>query len=198
MEKSNELYFMNKYKYLNLSEASSGKTEEELAKEEKRKQKELKKKQMQETCKQKNKKVALNISKNKKIIDETKPGEKKNLDKFPDNYDPSYVESAWNAWWQKESFFKVDLSKAKEHPRDKRFIMLLPPPNVTGSLHLGHAMMGAIEDAIIRYKRLKGFSSLWVPGVDHAGISTQSVVEKKLLKDEGKYMGIKSWSNLKV
>lgn len=187
MEKSNELYFMNKYKYLNLSEASSGKTEEELAKEEKRKQKELKKKQMQETCKQKNKKVALNISKDKKIIDETKPGEKKNLDKFPDNYDPSYVESAWNAWWQKESFFKVDLSKAKEHPRDKRFIMLLPPPNVTGSLHLGHAMMGAIEDTIIRYKRLKGFSSLWVPGVDHAGISTQSVVEKKLLKDEGKY-----------
>ena len=187
MEKSNELYFMNKYKYLNLSEASSGKTEEELSKEEKRKQKELKKKQMQETCKQKNKKVALNISKDKKIIDETKPGEKKNLDKFPDNYDPSYVESAWNAWWQKESFFKVDLSKAKEHPRDKRFIMLLPPPNVTGSLHLGHAMMGAIEDTIIRYKRLKGFSSLWVPGVDHAGISTQSVVEKKLLKDEGKY-----------
>ena len=114
MEKSNELYFMNKYKYLNLSEASSGKTEEELAKEEKRKQKELKKKQMQETCKQKNKKVALNISKDKKIIDETKPGEKKNLDKFPDNYDPSYVESAWNAWWQKESFFKVDLKKSSQ------------------------------------------------------------------------------------
>jgi len=186
MDKSNELYFLNKYKYLNLSETSSGKTEEELSKEEKKRQKELKKKQMQELCQQKNKK-AINLTKEKKVLDDTKPGEKKNLDKFPDNYDPAYVESAWNAWWQKKSFFKVDLKQAKEHPRDKRFIMLLPPPNVTGSLHLGHAMMGAIEDTIIRYKRLKGFSSLWVPGVDHAGISTQSVVEKKILKNEGKY-----------
>ena len=131
-------------------------------------------------------KKAINISKEKKVIDDTKPGDKKNLDKFPDNYDPSYVESAWNAWWQKENFFKVDLQEGKNKPRDKRFIMLLPPPNVTGSLHLGHAMMGAIEDTIIRYKRLKGYTSLWVPGVDHAGIATQSVVEKKILKDEGK------------
>jgi valyl-tRNA synthetase len=60
--------------------------------------------------------------------------------------------------------------------------MLLPPPNVTGSLHLGHAMMGAIEDTITRYKRMKGYTSLWVPGVDHAGIATQSVVEKKNIK----------------
>ena len=65
--------------------------------------------------------------------------------------------------------------------------MILPPPNVTGSLHLGHALMGAIEDTIVRYKRLKGYVSLWVPGTDHAGIATQSVVEKKILKDEGKY-----------
>ena len=65
--------------------------------------------------------------------------------------------------------------------------MILPPPNVTGSLHLGHALMGAIEDTIIRYKRLKGYTSLWVPGTDHAGIATQSVVEKKILKTEGKF-----------
>ena len=186
MEKTSELYYMNKYKYINLNSVSTGKSEEELAKEEKKRQKELKKKQMQEMCQQKNKK-AINISKEKKVIDDTKPGDKKNLDKFPDNYDPSYVESAWNAWWQKENFFKVDLQEGKNKPRDKRFIMLLPPPNVTGSLHLGHAMMGAIEDTIIRYKRLKGYTSLWVPGVDHAGIATQSVVEKKILKDEGKY-----------
>ena len=185
MEKTNELYFLNKYKYLTLS-SSSGKTEEELSKEEKRKQKELKKKQMQEICQQKTKK-SMNLPKEKKIIDDTKPGEKKNLDNFPDNYDPSYVESAWNTWWQKEAFFKVDLKAAQNLPKDKRFIMLLPPPNVTGSLHLGHSMMGAIEDTIIRYKRLKGYSALWVPGVDHAGIATQSVVEKKVLKDEGKY-----------
>lgn len=80
----------------------------------------------------------------------------------------------------KRIFFKVDLEEAKKNPRDKRFVMLLPPPNVTGSLHLGHAMMGAIEDTIIRYKRLKGYIALWVPGVDHAGIATQSVVEKNI------------------
>ena len=76
MDKSNELYFLNKYKYINLSESSSGKTEEELAKEEKKRQKELKKKQMQELCQQKNKK-AINLSKANKVLDDTKPGEKK-------------------------------------------------------------------------------------------------------------------------
>ena len=81
----------------------------------------------------------------------------------------------------------MDLKEAQKVPRDKRFVMVLPPPNVTGSLHLGHALMGAIEDTITRYKRLKGYVSLWVPGTDHAGIATQSVVEKKILKSEGKY-----------
>ena len=81
----------------------------------------------------------------------------------------------------------MDLKDALKKPRDKRFVMILPPPNVTGSLHLGHALMGAIEDTIVRYKRLQGYVSLWVPGTDHAGIATQSVVEKKLLKTEGKY-----------
>ena len=186
MEKTNEIYFLNKYKYLNVSSTSSGKSEEELAKEEKKRQKELKKKQMQEMCQQKNKK-GISLTKEKTVIDDTKPGEKKNLEKFPDTYDPTYVENSWYAWWQKEGFYKVDLKAAQNLPRDKRFIMLIPPPNVTGSLHLGHAMMVAIEDTIIRYKRLKGFASLWVPGVDHAGIATQSVVEKKILKNEGKY-----------
>lgn len=72
-------------------------------------------------------------------------------------------------------------------PRNERFIMLLPPPNVTGSLHLGHTLMGAIEDSITRWRRMKGHISLWVPGTDHAGIATQSVVEKKILKETGKY-----------
>ncbi len=103
------------------------------------------------------------------------------------SYDPQYVEAAWDAWWSKKKFFQVNLEKAKEVPRDKRFIMLLPPPNVTGSLHLGHTLMGAIEDSITRWKRMKGLVSLWVPGTDHAGIATQSVVEKKLLKEQGKY-----------
>jgi len=151
-------------------------------------QKELKKKQMQELCQKKNKKATSGLANVKKYIDKTKPGEKKDLSgELPEYYDPSYVESAWDDWWQKEQFFKVELKEALKVPREKRFVMLLPPPNVTGSLHLGHALMTAIEDTITRYKRLKGFVPLWVPGVDHAGISTQSVVEKKLLKDEGKY-----------
>mmetsp|Transcript_33944 Transcript_33944/g.25018 ORF Transcript_33944/g.25018 Transcript_33944/m.25018 type:complete len:92 (-) Transcript_33944:126-401(-) len=64
--------------------------------------------------------------------------------------------------------------------------MVIPPPNVTGALHLGHALMLSIEDALTRYKRMSGYTALWLPGVDHAGISTQSVVEKQLWKKEGK------------
>ena len=64
--------------------------------------------------------------------------------------------------------------------------MVIPPPNVTGTLHLGHALTNAIEDSIVRWKRMSGCETLWVPGVDHAGIATQVVVEKQLMKDEGK------------
>ena len=102
-----------------------------------------------------------------------------------DSYNSFHVEFSWDAWWNKRKFFETDLKKAMSVPKDKRFIMILPPPNVTGSLHLGHTLMGAIEDALIRWKRMKGFQVLWVPGTDHAGIATQSVVEKKLKKEEG-------------
>ena len=64
--------------------------------------------------------------------------------------------------------------------------MVIPPPNVTGALHLGHALMLSIEDALIRWKRMNGYQTLWLPGVDHAGIATQSVVEKQLWKKEKK------------
>jgi valyl-tRNA synthetase len=117
------------------------------------------------------------LSKNN--LDMTKP--------MPESYDPTFTESAWDDWWIQKKFFEVNPQEAKKLTRDKRFIMLLPPPNVTGSLHLGHTLMGAIEDSITRWKRMKGFCSLWVPGTDHAGIATQSVVEKKLLKEQGKY-----------
>jgi len=66
------------------------------------------------------------------------------------------------------------------------FTMVIPPPNVTGALHLGHALMLAVEDAITRYKRMQGYQVLWLPGVDHAGIATQSVVEKQIWKKEKK------------
>ena len=181
MEESSESYVLNKYKY----QAPAQKTKEELAKE-KALAKELKKKQMQEACKPKT--ATAQIKKVVKYTDKTVLGEKKDFSQpMPESYDPAYVESAWDAWWQKKGFFKANVEEAKQKPRDKRFIMILPPPNVTGSLHLGHTLMGAIEDAIVRYKKLKGYSALWVPGTDHAGIATQSVVEKKLLKEEGKY-----------
>ena len=181
MDKSCECHILNKYKYQEVPQ----KTKEQLAKE-KALAKELKKKQMMEACKPKT--ATAQIKKVVKYTDKTVPGEKKDFSQpMPESYDPSYVESAWDAWWQKKNFFKTDVNEAKQKPRDKRFIMILPPPNVTGSLHLGHTLMGAIEDAIVRYKRLKGYSALWVPGTDHAGIATQSVVEKKILKEQGKY-----------
>ncbi|MCQ2819304.1 MAG: valine--tRNA ligase [archaeon] len=182
MDKARELYISSKYKFL----SKTGEKSEEDLKKEKLLLKELKKKQMQEKC---NKKAAIpKIKKDIKYEDKTVPGEKKDLSgPMPEVYDPGYVESSWNAWWQKQNFFKVDVNEASSKPRDKRFVMILPPPNVTGSLHLGHTLMGTIEDAIIRYKKQKGYSALWVPGTDHAGIATQSVVEKKLLKEEKKY-----------
>jgi valyl-tRNA synthetase len=94
------------------------------------------------------------------------------------------VESAWYAWWEKKGFFTPNPEIAKNQVQDKKFIMVIPPPNVTGSLHLGHTLTCAIEDSLTRWHRMCGNTALWVPGTDHAGIATQSVVERKLYKDE--------------
>lgn len=113
----------------------------------------------------------------------TKEGEKKDLSgPFPDAYSPQYVEAAWYSWWEQEGFFKPEYRRKENNPRGQ-FVMVIPPPNVTGSLHLGHALTNAIEDAITRWHRMKGRTSLWVPGCDHAGIATQVVVEKKLWRE---------------
>lgn len=66
------------------------------------------------------------------------------------------------------------------------FVLIIPPPNVTGALHIGHALTSAVQDAVIRYQRMKGRNALWVPGTDHAGIATQTVVEKKVARELGK------------
>lgn len=114
----------------------------------------------------------------------TAEGEKKDLSgPFPDAYSPQYVEAAWYSWWEKEGFFKPEYGRKENNPRGQ-FIMVIPPPNVTGSLHLGHALTNAIEDAITRWHRMKGRTALWVPGCDHAGIATQVVVEKKLWREQ--------------
>lgn len=117
------------------------------------------------------------------FVDNTPPGEKKNLSSdFPPTYQPLYVEAAWQAWWEKCGFCAPDVAEALKRSPDQKFVMVIPPPNVTGSLHLGHALTTAIEDTITRWNRMKGVVTLWVPGVDHAGIATQSVVEKRLKK----------------
>lgn len=114
----------------------------------------------------------------------TKEGEKKDLSgPFPDAYSPQYVEAAWYGWWEQEGFFKPEYRRKENNPRGQ-FVMVIPPPNVTGSLHLGHALTNAIEDAITRWHRMKGRTSLWVPGCDHAGIATQVVVEKKIWREQ--------------
>lgn len=119
------------------------------------------------------------------VVDNTPPGQKKIIDGvFPATYQPKYVESAWQSWWEKSGYYTPDAVAASNADESQKFVMVIPPPNVTGSLHLGHALTDAIEDALTRWHRMKGKIALWVPGCDHAGIATQSVVEKRLKKEE--------------
>ncbi|XP_037120247.1 valine--tRNA ligase, mitochondrial isoform X3 [Syngnathus acus] len=120
---------------------------------------------------------------------QTPPGAKKDTSlPFPSSYSPDYVESSWYQWWEKEGFFRPEHHDVHElsHAVDQNFSLCIPPPNVTGTLHLGHALTVAIEDALVRWRRMQGQRVLWVPGCDHAGIATQSVVERMLLREKGK------------
>ena len=96
-----------------------------------------------------------------------------------DTYDPKSVENGRYQWWEEQDFFKPK-------PGGETFVISIPPPNVTGSLHMGHALMIALQDTMIRHARMRGKTTAWIPGCDHAGISTQSVVENTLWKNEGK------------
>ena len=82
--------------------------------------------------------------------------------------------------WEKQKFFH-----AEKNPQKEKFSIVIPPPNVTGILHMGHALNNTIQDILIRYKKLSGCEALWMPGTDHAGIATQNVVERKLAKQKG-------------
>uniref|UniRef100_A0A8C8S2U5 Valine--tRNA ligase n=1 Tax=Pelusios castaneus TaxID=367368 RepID=A0A8C8S2U5_9SAUR len=106
---------------------------------------------------------------------------------MPDAYSPQYVEAAWYPWWESQGFFKPEYGRQRvSDPNPKGlFMMCIPPPNVTGSLHLGHALTNAIQDALTRWHRMRGETTLWNPGCDHAGIATQVVVEKKLWRERG-------------
>ncbi|CAJ0941814.1 unnamed protein product [Ranitomeya imitator] len=116
----------------------------------------------------------------------TAPGEKKDTAvPLPAAYSPRYVEAAWYSWWVKQGFFKPEYQSRLPHAQPQIFSLCIPPPNVTGSLHLGHALTVAIEDSLVRWRRMLGEKVLWVPGSDHAGIATQTVVEKNLYKEGG-------------
>ncbi len=120
------------------------------------------------------------------FVDTTVPGEFKRLaPEMAATYQPRAVESSWYSWWEKQGYFTPRASEARGRPESARFVMVLPPPNVTGSLHLGHALMCAVEDVVARYNRMHGKVTLWLPGVDHAGIATQVVVEKQIAKTRG-------------
>ena len=92
-------------------------------------------------------------------------------------YDAKEVESRWYGFWESKGFFKAD-AKSSRPP----FVIVMPPPNVTGSLHMGHMLNNTVHDVIVRRKRMLGFNTLWLPGMDHAGIATQNVVERELKK----------------
>jgi len=104
---------------------------------------------------------------------------------LPKTYDFHQTEKRTYEWWEKNGYFKPinDPNKPGFDPAIKTFVISIPPPNVTGELHLGHAMFVSMEDLMIRYHRMKGFATLWVPGSDHAGIATQLQVEKALAKE---------------
>ena len=107
--------------------------------------------------------------------------------KLPKTYDFKATEDRIYTWWEEQGFFKPsnDPNLPGFDPRIKPFVISIPPPNITGKLHLGHAMFVSMEDLMIRHQRMRGVPALWVPGTDHAGIATQLQIEKAL-RDEGK------------
>jgi valyl-tRNA synthetase len=106
-------------------------------------------------------------------------------EKFLKPYNPAETESRLYEMWEKAGYFNPDKLPERQQ-KGELFSIVLPPPNVTGTLHMGHAAMLAIEDIMIRYKRMQGYKTLWLPGTDHAAIATQSKVEKEIEKKEGK------------
>src|SRR5919199_4376851 len=93
-------------------------------------------------------------------------------------YRPQGVEERWQRIWEEEGSYA-----AEPDPSRERFVICIPPPNVTGDLHMGHALNASIQDLLIRWHRMRGSDAVWQPGYDHAGIATQAVVERELAKE---------------
>ncbi len=99
---------------------------------------------------------------------------------FPKSYDPKETEKSWYNEWVEKGYFKPEING----PEGRGYSIVIPPPNVTGSLHMGHALNATLQDALVRWKRMQGIRALWVPGTDHAGIATQNVVERQLSSED--------------
>ena len=100
-----------------------------------------------------------------------------NMSEIPKAYEPGKIEKKWYDFWLKQGYFSPKID-----PNKKPFVIIMPPPNVTGELHLGHALTATLEDIMVRWHRMKGESALWLPGTDHAGIATQVVMEQQLAR----------------
>ena len=115
------------------------------------------------------------------FVNTVPPGHKKDTTAaLAPAFNPVAVESSWDMWWRQSGYYTADAQSGKP-----AYVCCLPPPNVTGALHLGHALTVTLEDSIARWHRMRGFNVLWLPGQDHAGISCQVVVEKRLKKERG-------------
>src|SRR5947209_2530525 len=100
---------------------------------------------------------------------------------LPKTYEPGAIEARWAEYWVNEKLFSVKTPEPGSEAANKPvFTLLLPPPNVTGRLHMGHMLNQTEMDIIIRWRRMRGFTTLWLPGTDHAGIATQMMVERQL------------------
>ncbi|HIJ52245.1 MAG TPA: valine--tRNA ligase [Planctomycetes bacterium] len=101
-------------------------------------------------------------------------------------YEPTTVEKLANEIWSSRPYFHAEASPDKGGPAREPYTIVIPPPNVTAPLHVGHALNNTLQDILIRFRRMQNYNTLWMPGTDHAGIATQTVVEKRILSDEGK------------
>ncbi|KAI1820004.1 tRNA synthetases class I-domain-containing protein [Xylaria intraflava] len=119
-------------------------------------------------------------------VDETPSGQRKILqpldDDFHKAYIPKVVESAWYDFWEDQGLFKPRVEEDGSLKPKGKYVIAIPPPNVTGKLHIGHALALSLEDTLIRWHRMRQFTTLYIPGCDHAGIATQAVVEKQLAR----------------
>ena len=99
---------------------------------------------------------------------------------IPKQYEPAQAQQKWYSFWVENGYFN-----ANANPDKKPHVIMIPLPNVTGALHMGHALNGTIQDLLTRWRRMQGYEALWMPGTDHAGIATQAVVERRMLEQEG-------------